>query len=92
MSTSVNRIHGISAIAPTGALYMLVKIHLDKFPEFTDDVDFCAALYREEGVFVLPGQCFEAVGYFRVVLASPAEVMREVDVRLGEFCERHLKQ
>lgn len=68
---------------------MLVRIDLDTFPAFTDDIDFCAALYREEAVFVLPGQCFEAGGYFRVVLASPAEVMQEVGARLQEFCARH---
>ncbi|KAI9635759.1 pyridoxal phosphate-dependent transferase [Dioszegia hungarica] len=89
MTSSINQIPGISCVAPTGALYMLVRIDPLSFPEFTDDVDFCAALYREEAVFVLPGQCFEAVGYFRVVLASPAEIMREVGVRLAEFCARH---
>lgn len=68
---------------------MLVRMDPESFPEFTDDVDFCAALYREEAVFVLPGQCFEAAGYFRVVLASPVDIMREVGVRLSEFCARH---
>jgi tyrosine aminotransferase len=89
MTSAVNQSVGISAVAPTGALYMLVRIDRKSFPEFTDDVDFCAALYREEAVFVLPGQCFEATGYFRVVLASPAEVMQEVGLRLAEFCARH---
>ena len=79
-------------MSPTGALYMLVNIDLQSFPEFTDDVDFCAALYREQAVFVLPGQCFEAGGYFRVVLASPAIIMREVGVRMAEFCAQHLVQ
>jgi tyrosine aminotransferase len=89
MTSSINQIPGISCVAPTGALYMLVRIDPLSFTEFTDDVDFCAALYREEAVFVLPGQCFEAAGYFRVVLASPAEIMSEVGVRLAEFCARH---
>lgn len=89
ISTAIDAIPGLSGVAPTGALYMLIKIDGAAYPTLADDVDFCAALYREEAVFVLPGCCFEAQGYFRVVLASPADVMREVVERLAAFCKRH---
>ncbi len=68
---------------------MLVQIDPLSFPHLADDIVFSTALYREEAVFVLPGMCFEAEGYFRVVIASPEEVMRDVAGRLREFCERH---
>ena len=86
MSRGINSIDGLSAVPPQGALYMLVKI--GSFA-FQDDVDFCAALYREQAVFVLPGVCFEAPGYFRVVLGCPADVMREVVQRIEAFCARY---
>lgn len=89
ISGAINAIPGLSGVAPTGALYMLIKIDPTVYPALADDVDFCAALYREEAVFVLPGCCFEAQGYFRVVLASPAHVMREVTRRMESFCARH---
>ncbi|RSH95405.1 hypothetical protein EHS25_000492 [Saitozyma podzolica] len=92
MHEAIKRIPGLSCTPPAGALYMLVRIDPDTFPKFHGDVDFCTALYREEAVFVLPGECFEASGYFRIVLASPADVMGEVGVRLAEFCNRHRRE
>jgi tyrosine aminotransferase len=92
MHEAIKRIPGLSCTPPAGALYMLVRIDPDTFPTFHGDVDFCTALYREEAVFVLPGECFEASGYFRIVLASPADVMGEVGVRLAEFCNRHRRE
>ncbi|KAK4687061.1 tyrosine aminotransferase, partial [Tremellales sp. Uapishka_1] len=88
---AVQSIPGLSTTMPQGALYMLVRIALAEFPDFKDDADFCAALYKEEAVFVLPGQCFSAKGYFRVVNGAPVEVMRDVMERLRDFCGRHVR-
>jgi tyrosine aminotransferase len=79
---------GLTCTYPTGALYMLVRLDLAVL-RFASDVEFCTALYSEQAVFVLPGMCFEAPGYFRVVNAGPEEVMRDVAERLGQFCRRH---
>lgn len=69
---------------------MLIRVDRDVYPPFGGSaLAFCQALYRDQGVFVLPGECFEAEGYFRIVLASPADVMREVGVRLAEFCAQN---
>lgn len=87
VSAAVQAIAGLSCSTPTGALYMLVKI--DPKVYALDDVEFCTRLYREEAVFVLPGMCFDAPGYFRVVLATPADVTREVGRRLVDFCSRY---
>lgn len=70
---------------------MLVKIDYSAFPQLGDDVGFSTALYRDQAVFVLPGMCFDAPGYVRVVIASPAEIMEEVVERLREFCQTHAK-
>lgn len=84
----VETIEGLYTNMPAGALYMLVRIQPGAF-DLRDDVEFCTALYREEAVFVLPGICFNAPGYFRVVLGAPADIMRDVMGRLQDFCKRH---
>ncbi len=89
MYEAITSIPGLSCSVPSGALYMLVHIDPLSFPHIADDITFSTALHREEAVFVLPGMCFEAEGYFRVVIASPEEVMRDVAGRLRQFCERH---
>ena len=83
-------IPGLSCQRPSGALYTLIRIHLDVFPHLPNDVAFSTALYQEEAVLVLPGSCFDKPGYVRLVMASPAEVMKEVGERLEEFCARHM--
>lgn len=89
MYDAVSTIPGLSCSVPLGAMYMLVHIDPHSFPHLADDVIFSTLLYREEAVFVLPGMCFEASGYFRVVIASPEEVMRDVAERLRGFCDQH---
>ena len=41
---------------PSGALYMMVGIELDKFPHISTAVDFMEKLMLEENVFILPGE------------------------------------
>jgi tyrosine aminotransferase len=84
----VQTIEGLYTNMPAGALYMLIRIQPGSF-DLRDDVEFCTSLYREEAVFVLPGICFTAPGYFRVVLGAPAEIMEDVMTRLQGFCDRH---
>ncbi|ORY29170.1 pyridoxal phosphate-dependent transferase [Naematelia encephala] len=90
--SAINETPGLSCSKPEGALYILVRIDQTAFPQFVDEVDFCTTLLREEAVFVMPGLCFETPGYFRVVIASPADIMHEVGERLKEFSSRHCRQ
>jgi hypothetical protein len=45
-------------------------------------------LFSEESVLVLPGQCFGAFGYARVVLTCPTETLSEAWDRIESFCQR----
>ncbi|WVF65713.1 tyrosine aminotransferase [Kwoniella sp. CBS 6097] len=83
---------GLSCTAPQGAMYAFVKIGPGAFPAFNDDVAFSTALYREEAIFVLPGVCFGAPGYIRLVLATPSDIMNEVISRIQAFSQRHFKE
>ena len=75
---------------PDGAMYALVKIDCERFRAagMTDDVAFTSALFSEESVLVLPGQCFGAFGYARVVLTCPTETLSEAWDRIESFCQR----
>ena len=41
---------------PSGALYMMVGVELDKFPHISTAVDFMEKLMLEESVYILPGE------------------------------------
>ena len=46
-----------------------------------------------ENVFALPGSCFQAPGFVRLVCCAPVDVMAEAVKRIRAFCERrHGKQ
>ncbi|WVQ93359.1 tyrosine aminotransferase [Kwoniella sp. CBS 9459] len=88
----INETPGLSCMAPEGAMYAFVKITAGAFPAFNDDVAFSTALYQEEAIFVLPGVCFGAPGYVRVVLGTPSHIMNEVIARIQAFSQRHFKE
>lgn len=81
----------LTCIQPRGAMYVMVRVELDRLVGFTDDTDFSSRLLVEENVFVLPGQCFNMPSYFRLVTCAPPEILREAIVRASEFCARHRK-
>lgn len=71
----LNRIPGMSCVAPQGAFYAMPKIAL---PPGRTDKDYVLGLLKATGILVVYGSGFgtdEADGFFRVVfLASPQEL------------------
>ncbi|KYN15883.1 PREDICTED: tyrosine aminotransferase [Trachymyrmex cornetzi] len=86
---SIIKIPGLKPIMPDGAMYMMVYIDLQCFPEFNSDVEFVQRLLMEESVFCLPGQCFGCHSYMRLVITVPGDMLEEACQRIQEFCERH---
>ncbi|KYQ56763.1 Tyrosine aminotransferase [Trachymyrmex zeteki] len=86
---SIIKILGLKPIMPDGAMYMMVYIDLQCFPEFNSDVEFVQRLLMEESVFCLPGQCFDYHSYMRLVITVPGDMLEEACQRIQEFCERH---
>lgn len=81
---------GLNPIMPKGAMYMMIGINLDKFPEFENCLEFAHALIREQSVQTLPGYpCFYFKNFFRIVLTVPHELIEEACIRIREFCETH---
>ena len=46
---------GLTPVMPCGAMFMMVKIDIDHFPEFASDVNFTEKMVTEQSVFCLPG-------------------------------------
>lgn len=88
----VNMVKGLSvASKPEGAMYFMCRIQPNFFRDIDDDdVAFARLLLEEESVVVLPGQCFEVRGYFRVVFAAPVATLNSAWDRIEEFCVRRM--
>lgn len=52
---------------PSGALYMMVGVELDKFPHITTAVDFMEKLMLEESVYILSGEVSDALLLTRAI-------------------------
>ncbi|XP_053305188.1 tyrosine aminotransferase [Spea bombifrons] len=87
--TALSSVPGLCPVQPAGAMYLMVGIDMEHFPEFENDVDFTERMISEQSVFCLPATCFEYPNYFRVVLTVPEEMMIEACRRIREFCEQH---
>lgn len=85
----LKEIPGLTPIMPSGAMYMMVGIKIENFPEFDDELNFVQDLVKEQSVFCLPGKCFNIENYMRIVLTVPREMMIEACNRIKEFCEKH---
>lgn len=91
-----SRVRGLSIpCEPQGAMYVLVKLSLDAFKtddEQFDDVQFAKSLLAEESVLLLPGSCFRAPGYLRLVVTVPEDELQRAWDRIEAFCERHSRE
>jgi len=86
---AISKIPGLKPVMPQGAMYMMIGIEMERFPEFTSDVDFTERLVTEQSVFCLPAKCFEYPNFFRVVLTVPQEKLDIACQRIQEFCSKH---
>eukprot|EP00871_Galdieria_phlegrea_P004909 jgi/Galph1/5419/GphlegSOOS_G4062.1 len=86
---SLSDVQGLQIVSkPQGSMYCMVKIDT-KTLNVKDDVDFASRLLEEESVFVLPGQCFQALNYFRLVYCAPKTILNEAFSRIRYFCRRY---
>lgn len=85
-------IPGLRPVMPDGAMYMMIGIDVDCFPEYSSELPFVQDLVREQSVFCLPGQCFDYPNYIRIVLTVPEEMIAQACARIAEFCELHYKR
>uniref|UniRef100_A0A6Q2XTA1 Tyrosine aminotransferase n=1 Tax=Esox lucius TaxID=8010 RepID=A0A6Q2XTA1_ESOLU len=89
--SELSTIPGLTPVMPSGAMYLMVGIEMEHFPEFLDDVQFTEHLVTEQSVFCLPATAFEYPNYFRIVVTVPEEMMVVACGRIREFCQRHYR-
>ncbi|XP_068242081.1 LOW QUALITY PROTEIN: tyrosine aminotransferase-like [Palaemon carinicauda] len=88
----ITAVPGLKPIMPQGAMYMMVGIDMDKFPQFENDLQFVEKMISEESVFCLPGKCFDYPNYMRIVLTVPEKQLREACERMAAFCTRYYQE
>lgn len=87
----LKKVRGLNPVMPNGAMYMMIGINIEQFPEFKDDTHFVQDLVNQQSVFCLPGSCFEYPNFIRIVLTVPRAMIEEACSRIAEFCEIHYK-
>ena len=84
-----SKIEGLSTVAPPqGAMYVLIQVDLNAFRDCSTDVRFAEKLLAEESVLVLPGNCFKAPGFIRIVTTVPVSVLQTAWDRIETFCSK----
>ncbi|XP_060933317.1 tyrosine aminotransferase isoform X1 [Limanda limanda] len=87
----LSTVAGLNPVKTSGAMYLMVGMDMDHFPDFKNDVDFTERLVTEQSVFCLPASAFEYPNFFRIVLTVPKEMMEEACSRIREFCLCHYR-
>lgn len=88
--TKLKAVPGLMPVMPQGAMYMMVRVDMSRFPDFKSDLEFVERLVSEESVFCLPGKCFNYPNYFRIVLTVPEPLLLQACNRMLSFCSHHL--
>ncbi|XP_013201163.2 tyrosine aminotransferase-like [Amyelois transitella] len=77
---------GLRPIMPQGAMYMMIEVEMSIFPQFETETDFVEALFEQQSVMCIPGQCFYYPSFIRIVLTVPETVLWEACSRIQMFC------
>lgn len=85
----LSRVVGLHPVEPAGAMYVMVRFDPAVLTDLADDAALVDRLLTEEAVFVLPGACFGAPNFFRVVFAGPRDKLADAFDRIDAFCTRH---
>eukprot|EP00170_Pyropia_yezoensis_P006187 contig_25156_g6206 len=87
--TALAGVPALTVLPAAGSMYVMVRVDCAALG-LVDDAAFVAALRSEESVFVLPGACFDAPGYVRLVFCAPRGVLSEAFARMRAFCVRRV--
>ena len=80
-------VKGLLPVMPGGAMYLMVKIDIKKFPKYKNDLEFCNDMVTQQAVFCLPGSIFDFDDSFRIVVTVPKECIDIATSRIRKFCE-----
>lgn len=72
-------------------MFVMAKLDLSCLDGFSDDIDFCCRLAKEESVIVLPGTALGMKDWVRITFAIDLPSLEDGLERVKSFCERHAK-
>jgi aspartate/methionine/tyrosine aminotransferase len=81
----LDAIPGVVCPAPEGSFYLFPNVSSHLSEEVPDTVALGTRLLEEQTVAVVPGEGFNAPGYFRISCARSLEDLREGARRLASF-------
>jgi len=86
----INKIPGLTAVKPKGALYCFPKVDCKRF-NITDDVKFMLDLVREQRLLLVHGTGFnwKEPDHFRIVFLPDKDTLTIALNRLGMFLENY---
>jgi len=87
----LSKVDVLNPVAPSGSMYLLVELKVERFVDIADDRVFCEKLLREQSVFLLPGSAFKISNFVRIVICAPEAVLEEACGRIEIFCKQHLR-
>lgn len=88
----IKNIRGITCPhKPEGSMFVMAKLDLSCLDGFSDDIDFCCRLAKEESVIVLPGTALGMKDWLRITFAIDLVSLEDGLERMKSFCERHAK-
>lgn len=68
--SELSKVPGLRPVMPRGAMYLLVELKVDEFPDIPDDRVFTEMLMSEESVFCLPAVVSEP----SLMVVAPVEL------------------
>ncbi|XP_018330817.1 tyrosine aminotransferase [Agrilus planipennis] len=88
----LSTVKGLEPFMPQGTMYMMVKIQMKNFPQFSTGLELMQKMMEEQSVFCLPGDAFGIPGYMRLVITIPKELIEEACKRITEFCGKYFME
>jgi tyrosine aminotransferase len=83
---------GLHPVQPQGAMYLMVRVDMSMMESaITSELVFVERLIEEESVFLLPGSCFGAKDFVRLVTCPSREVLEDACNRIENFMNNHRK-
>ncbi|EGR28936.1 tyrosine aminotransferase, putative [Ichthyophthirius multifiliis] len=82
---------GIKLKESKGAFYSVIAIDCNIL-KFENSQEFASKFLQEQNVAVFPGELFFGKNFFRIVLCSDLDVIKELAIRLNKFCLKYQRQ
>ncbi|CAG9322345.1 unnamed protein product [Blepharisma stoltei] len=79
----------LTVIPTEGSIYSMILIDTNAFRDIPNSEVFAEKLAAEEGLMLLPAECFSSESGFRIVICNPIEVLEDSMDRIKEFVKRH---